>query len=66
MVKVPYEKAQAEVVTYNNEDVITTFSGWCLIYFGQGQGWLCVGNIIGVASEGGAEPTSDEIGPSID
>ena len=66
MVKVPYEKAQAEVVTYNNEDVIATASYWCILTWGQGQGIICPLFKVGVASVNEDGTASDDFGPTID
>jgi hypothetical protein len=65
MVKVPYEKAQAEVVTYNNEDVIATFSGWC-IFTNPGRGIICPLFDVGLASVSEDGTASDDFGPTID
>ncbi len=65
MVKIPYEKAHAEVVTYNNEDVIATYSGFC-IFTSPGQGIICPLFNVGLASVSEDGTTSDDLGPTIE
>lgn len=59
MVKVPYEKALAEVVQYDDSDVIQTasaFPGYCITQHpGQGNG--CFFDLIGWSSGSGDKPT---------
>ena len=55
MVKVPYEKALAEVVQYDDSDVIQTYSGYCMLA-NPGQGIVCTKSL-GLFSGGGDKPT---------